>query len=87
MQLEAALTVSQVNQYLKDLMEGDPVLSSVAVEGEISNFKRQYPSGHLYFSLKDAEGQLRCVMFRSSAASLEFEPKDGDAVRAYGRIT
>ena len=87
MQLEAALTVSQVNQYLKDLMEGDPVLSSVAVEGEISNFKRQYPSGHLYFSLKDAGGQLRCVMFRSSAASLEFEPKDGDAVRAYGRIT
>ncbi len=87
MELEAALTVSQVNRYLKDLMDGDPVLSSVAVEGEISNFKRQYPSGHLYFSLKDAEGQLRCVMFRSSAETLSFDPKDGDAVRAYGRIS
>ncbi|MBQ7172194.1 MAG: exodeoxyribonuclease VII large subunit [Clostridia bacterium] len=87
MELEAALTVSQVNRYLKDLIEGDPVLSTVAVEGEISNFKRQYPSGHLYFSLKDAEGQLRCVMFRSAAETLTFEPKNGDAVRAYGRIS
>lgn len=69
-------TVSQVNGYLKELMDGDEVLSGLLVRGEISNYKC-YPSGHHYFSLKDGEGALRCVMFRSDAASLRFRPENG----------
>ena len=56
-------TVSQVNGYLKSLMDGDALLSGLLVQGEVSNYKC-YPSGHHYFSLKDVQGTLRCVMFR-----------------------
>ena len=80
------LTVTQVNQYLKAKLDGDRLLSAVAVRGEISNYKC-YPSGHHYFSLKDGEGALRCVLFRSSAQRLRFRPENGMKVIARGRIT
>lgn len=80
------LTVGQINQYLKNKFDQDPNLSSVAVRGEISNYKC-YPSGHHYFSLKDADGVLSCVMFRGPAQSLRFVPKNGMQVVAFGRVT
>ena len=79
-------TVSQLNQYLKNRMDEDPNLGSIYVRGEISNYKC-YPSGHHYFSLKDGEGVLRCVMFRSSAQRLRFRPENGLQVVAFGRVT
>lgn len=78
--------VSQVNQYIKTLMDGDGLLSGLLVRGEISNYKR-YPSGHHYFSLKDDKGAIRCVMFRGDAARLRFQPGNGMSVIAFGRIT
>ncbi|MCC8128878.1 MAG: exodeoxyribonuclease VII large subunit [Clostridiales bacterium] len=83
---QAIFTVGQVNQYLKAKLDGDRLLSAIAVRGEISNYKR-YPSGHHYFSLKDGEGALKCVLFRSSAQRLRFQPENGMKVVARGRIT
>lgn len=80
------LSVTQVNEYLKMLMDGDRVLSNVFVRGEISNFKL-YSSGHAYFTLKDETGQLKAVMFRSYASRLPFRPSDGMRVIAHGRIS
>ncbi len=79
-------TVSQVNGYVKELMDGDELLTGLLVRGEISNYKR-YPSGHHYFSLKDEEGALRCVMFRGEAARLRFRPENGMRVVAFGRVS
>lgn len=79
-------TVSQVNGYVKSLMDGDEVLAGLLVRGEISNYKC-YPSGHHYFSLKDENGSLRCVMFRGNAARLRFRPADGMRVVAFGRVS
>src|SRR5699024_5422627 len=59
--------VSEINQYIKALLDGEPLLQGLLVRGEISNYKR-YPSGHHYFTLKDAEGAIRCVLFRGNAA-------------------
>ena len=81
----SVLSVSQVNQYLKGLMDRDELLSALYVRGEISNYKC-YPSGHHYFSLKDGESTLRCVMFRREAASLRFRPENGMQVIAAGRV-
>lgn len=81
------LTVSQVNEYVKMLMDSNPILKNVWVKGEISNFKNHYSTGHLYFSLKDDTGLLRAVMFRSSAQKLQFLPKDGMKVLVRGRIS
>lgn len=81
-----ALTPSQVGMYLKSVMERDRLLSAVLVRGEISNYKL-YPSGHHYFTLKDAEGALKCVMFRGDANSLRFRPQNGMQVIAAGRVT
>ena len=80
------LEVSQVNAYIKGLLDRDALLGQVCVHGELSNCK-VYPSGHHYFTMKDAEGALRCVMFRSSAARLRFRPENGMQVLAMGRIT
>ena len=80
------LEVSQVNLYVKNLLDSDRLLQTVCVRGEISNYK-VYPSGHHYFTLKDAEGALRCVMFRSSAVRLRFRPENGMKVLAAGRVT
>ena len=79
-------TPSQVNQYIKGFMDRDRLLSGLLVRGELSNYK-MYPSGHHYFSLKDGEGSLRCVMFRGDAVSLRFRPQNGMQVVAAGRIT
>ena len=83
---ETVLSVSQLNTYIKTLMESDPMLGRVVVRGELSNYKI-YPSGHHYFSLKDAEASLKCVMFRSSAGKLRFRPESGMSVTATGRIS
>ena len=80
------LTPGQVGLYLKNLMDRDRVLSGLLVRGEISNYK-MYPSGHHYFTLKDGEGALRCVMFRGDAVSLRFRPQNGMQVIAAGRVS
>ena len=78
-------TVSQVNQYIKALLDRDRELTALYVGGEISNYKA-YPSGHHYFSLKDGEGAIRCVMFKREAMSLRFRPENGMKVIAFGRV-
>ena len=79
-------TVSGLNQYIKSVLDRDEFLNGIFVRGEISNYKC-YPSGHHYFSLKDAEGTLRCVMFRREAMNLKFRPVNGMRVAAFGRVT
>ncbi len=81
------VTVSQVNRVVGMLIKGDKRLANVAVRGEISNFTRHYKTGHLYFTLKDEQTQLKAVMFAGNAARLEFDPEDGDKVVCYGAIT
>lgn len=83
----AALTVSQVNFFIKSLIEGDGRLQNVLVSGEISNFTDHYRSGHLYFSLKDDKSVLKAVMFASAARRLKFHPRDGMKVLIRGRIS
>ena len=78
-------SVTQVNNYLKDLMDRDRNLAAIFVRGEISNYKA-YPSGHHYFSLKDEGGAIRCVMFRREAESLRFRLQNGMKVIAFGRV-
>lgn len=80
------LSVSQLSQYIKGWMDQDELLSGVLIRGEISNYK-MYPSGHHYFTLKDAQSALRCVMFRGDAARMRFRPENGMQVIAAGRIT
>ena len=79
------LSVSEVNLYIKDRLDSDPILSGLCIRGEISNYK-VYPSGHHYFSLKDSSGALRAVMFKGSAMRLRFRPENGMKVLAFGRI-
>lgn len=86
MKEDSVLTPSQVGQYLKNMMDRDRLLSHLLVCGELSNYK-MYSSGHHYFTLKDKEGALRCVMFRSDAQSLRFRPENGIQVIAAGRVT
>jgi exodeoxyribonuclease VII large subunit len=81
-----AYKVSKIVEYMRDLLETDMLLCSFWVEGEISNFTR-HDSGHLFFSIKDDNAALRAVIFKSEADELEFEPKNGDLVRIYGRIS
>ena len=78
--------VSQVNEYIKNLLDGSSALQDISIRGELSNYKI-YPSGHHYFTLKDAEGALRCVMFKGSAMKLRFRPESGMKVVARGRIS
>lgn len=81
-----AYTVSQINHYIKGLIENSGDLAKIPVSGEISNFKR-YSSGHCYFTLKDNASALRCVMFRGYASRLSFIPKNGQKVIAFGNIS
>ena len=81
------LTVTQLNEYVKMLMDSNPVLKNVWIKGEISNFKNHYSTGHLYFSLKDDGGILRAVMFRSYAQKVPFVPRDGMKVLVHGRVS
>lgn len=85
--LKSALTVRQLNLYVRSLIEGDARLSNVLVSGELSNFKNHYASGHLYFTLKDREASIRCVMFRSFAERIKFKPLDGLKVVLRGRVS
>ncbi len=82
-----ALTVTQVNRFLKSLIEGDGRLNDIIIAGEISNFSGHYRSGHLYFSLKDESSVLKAVMFANSARRLQFRPGDGMRVIARGRVS
>ena len=83
---QTIFAVSQVNEYIKAMMDREPLLNELFIRGELSNYK-VYPSGHHYFTLKDEAGALRCVMFRSSAVRLRFRPENGMKVIAFGRIT
>ena len=83
---ESVLSVTQVNRYIKMLMDSDDVLSYVTVRGEISNLK-YHTSGHLYFTLKDEESEIPAVMFRSAASTLRFAVKNGMRVTVYGKIS
>ena len=78
-------TVSQLNAYMKRVVDGQTALNDIWIKGEISNFKDHY-SGHLYITLKDDGGVLKAVMFKAAAASLTFKPEDGMKVIARGRI-
>lgn len=82
----ATLTVTELNNRIKDLLDLDPMLADVCVRGELSNYKI-YPSGHHYFTLKDSESSLRCVMFKSSASRLRFRPENGMSVMVSGRVS
>lgn len=79
------LTVSQLNRYIKSVLDEVNLLQNIYVSGEISNFKH-YPSGHIYFTLKDSASQLKCVMFSSDNTSLRFRPENGMSVVCFGRI-
>ncbi len=81
------LTVSQLNRYIKSIIEQDFNLQTVFVGGEISNFKRHYASGHLYMTIKDGQSQIKAVMFRSAADRLKFQPEDSMSVIIKGRIS
>ena len=78
-----ALTVSELNEYARRILAGDPLLRNVEVSGEISGYKHHY-SGHRYFTLKDAQARVQCVMFRQSAMGLDFTPADGMKVVVRG---
>lgn len=79
-------SVTALNNYIKELVDADPGLAAVTVRGEVSNYKA-YPSGHHYFSLKDENGALKCVMFKGNAIHLRFRPQNGMQVVAMGRIS
>ena len=82
----AVLTVSQINNFLKNTLSTIPQLKNLYINGEISNFKRHYQSGHIYFTLKDSKSQLPCVMFRSYASQLSFNPESGMKVLCNGNV-
>lgn len=81
------LSVKQLNDFAKRILDNNLYMSDVTIEGEISNFTNHYKSGHFYFSVKDSEAQIRCVMFSSYAQKLKFELYDGMNVRAHGRVS
>ena len=82
-----AVTVTQLNEFVKQLIDGSTHLADVYVKGEISNFKNHYGTGHFYFTLKDDGGLIRAVMFRSSASILKFMPENGMRVVVHGRVS
>ena len=79
-------SVEQINRYIKNLLENDFILNSLLVQGEISNFKA-HSSGHWYFTLKDAQGAIACVMFQQDAAQVPFLPENGMQVILYGHVS
>lgn len=84
---EQAFSVTQLNEYVKMLIDSDEILQTAAVCGEISNFKHHYATGHLYFTLKDDRSAVKCVMFARDASRLKFEPDNGMTVTAWGRVS
>ena len=85
-QIPSSWTVSDLNRYLRELLESDELLQDVWVRGEVSNFMRA-SSGHIYFTLKDNTASLRCVMWRNTAIRQSFIPRDGDAIEVHGSIS
>ena len=83
---DKVISVSELNNYIKNILDRDPMLGGVYVCGELSNYKI-YPSGHHYFTLKDKECAVRCVMFKGAAGKLRFRPESGMKVTAFGRVT
>lgn len=79
-------SVSDVTRYIKGMFEGEAILSDILMRGEVSNFKR-YPSGHCYFTLKDADASMKCVMFNGCARHLRFTPENGMQVIAGGSVS
>lgn len=80
------LSITQLNEYIRGKMDTDPLLTQVAVRGEISNYKL-YPSGHHYFTLKDEGSALRCVLFKGNAVRLRFRPENGMKIIAMGKVS
>ena len=83
---QQVLTILQLNEYIRGKMDQDPLLNQVAVKGEISNYKL-YPSGHHYFTLKDENSTLKCVMFKGNALRLRFRPENGMKIIAMGKVS
>ena len=86
MEQQMIFSVSEANNFIKALLDRVPQLQEIFVRGEISNYKL-YPSGHHYFTLKDAEGAMRCALFKGNALRLRFRPENGMKVIAFGRIS
>ena len=84
---ENVIGVKQLNLYVRSLLEGDVRLLNISVLGEISNFKNHYSSGHWYFTLKDNDASIRCVMFRGNASKVNFDVSDGLQVIIRGRVS
>ena len=84
--MDQTLSVTALNLYIRDLLDSQRTLANVGVRGELSNYKI-YPSGHHYFTLKDNESSLKCVMFKSSASRLRFRPENGMGVTVWGRVS
>lgn len=80
------ISVTDLNKYIKEKIAGDEMLNNVLVKGEISNYKHHY-TGHLYFTLKDENSLIKCIMFKSFAEKLKFEPKDGMKVMLLGTVS
>lgn len=83
----SAISVKQLNVYVKSLLDGNPVLNNLCVCGEIVNYKLHYASGHSYFALKDESATVRAVMFKGAASTLRFVPQDGMKVVCMGRVS
>lgn len=84
--MDQTLSVTALNLYIRDLLDSQRTLANVGVRGELSNYKI-YPSGHHYFTLKDSESSLKCVMFKGSASRLRFRPENGMGVTVWGRVS
>lgn len=80
------ITVTELNQYIKEKIGNDEYLNNVFIKGEISNFKHHY-TGHMYFTLKDENSLIKCIMFKSYTANLKFIPKDGMKVMILGTVS
>ena len=83
---EMAISVTDLNKYIKNKIADDEYLNNILIKGEISNFKHHY-TGHLYFTLKDENSLIKCIMFKSYAQKLKFEPKDGMKVYILGSVS
>lgn len=81
-----AISVSELNKYIKEKIANDEMLNNVLIKGEISNFKNHY-TGHLYFTLKDDNSLIKCIMFKTYTSNLKFTPKDGMKVMVFGTVS